>query len=163
MRSASTGASQPIARRCPGQVRIKDGPGVHILNEFREVTGLNHPDTYVVSMFDQHHVADSILDWDVACDAGVKLELINNSVNLLCSFGHNHRRESFRRDSPWHPFIAELDGYIFTDYRVGYRRTVAVYRENWMEMNCVGVRGDKGQVAQLIGKPTLLFLSLIHI
>ena len=34
---------------------------------------------------------------------------------------------------------------------------VDVDREPWMESNCVGIRGDKGQVADLMRKPVLLF------
>ena len=57
----------------------------------------------------------------------------------------------------YHSMVAECDGHIFTDYREGYHRSVDVYREPWMATNCVVVRGDKGQVAELMRKPVLLF------
>ena len=57
----------------------------------------------------------------------------------------------------YHPMVAECDGHIFTDYREGHHRDVDVYREPWMKSNCVVVRGDKGQVADLMRKPVLLF------
>ena len=53
--------------------------------------------------------------------------------------------------------VASCDGYIFTDYRWSFHATVDVYREAWMPTNCIGVRGDKGQVARLLNIPTLLF------
>ena len=53
--------------------------------------------------------------------------------------------------------IAECDGYTFTDYDVGMHPSVDIYRESWMDINCIGVRGDKGQLAQLTRKPCILF------
>ena len=58
------------------------------------------------------------------------------------------------------PIHAECDGYIFTDYRIGYYRNVGVDRESWVARNCVAVRGDKGQVAQLLG--ALLRSSMVE-
>ena len=71
---------------------------------------------------------------------------------ILCSFGKNQRTEIFR-PGPWTPLVSECDGYLFTDYRVGYHRTVDVYRDWWVGPKMVGVRGDKGQVAQLLRAP----------
>ena len=61
------------------------------------------------------------------------------------------------------PVVALCEGYIFTDDRKGGSRTIDIYRDEWMEhntaigYNTIGVRGYKGQVASLFGKPVLLF------
>ena len=147
-------SSLPYAQR-----PVTIGRGLHIWEQFCEQTFVNDPHTRVVSMIDQHDVVDTLEDEDEAADAGVKLEAIDHSVNLLCSLdkNHGHRKKSFNPDAAFRDFIVELDGYIFTDVRENWEPEVSVYRENWMELNCIGVRGDKGQVAQLFGKPVLLF------
>ena len=50
-----------------------------------------------------------------------------------------------------------MDGYIFTDYRSCWKGYVDVYRENGMRTNCICIRGDKGQAAELFNRPALLF------
>ena len=133
--------------------------GLREWEEFCEVTGVSHPHTRVVSMIDHHGVVDTLEDEDEAAQAGVNLELINESVNLLCSLDRKrwHRKKPFTPNAAFRDFVIELDGYVFTDVRESGQPEVSVYRENWMEQNCIGVDGDKGQVAQLFGKPVLLF------
>ena len=77
-------------------------------------------------------------------------------VSYLCS----KDKEVQAHEQPYWPMIAELDGYIFCDVDVRHFTTVDVYRDDWMGPmgpKCVGVKGDKGQVASLLRKPTILF------
>ena len=53
--------------------------------------------------------------------------------------------------------VAEMDGVIFTDDRVGQHDYVDVYRESWFPKNTIAVKGDKGQIAAVLNKPALLF------
>ena len=58
--------------------------------------------------------------------------------------------------------IELLDGYIFADIRYNHRPVVHVYQDNWVHEICercivIGVRGDTGQVAQLLNKPAIIF------
>ena len=75
----------------------------------------------------------------------------------MCSYGHEHRQRSLDPRNGYYPLVAECDGYIFTDHRAGFYGNVDVYRDPWMPLNCIGVRGDKGQAADLLKKPVLLF------
>ena len=81
------------------------------------------------------------------------------SIPFVCSYDpvHVHRRGVFDPRAPFAPMISECDGHIFTDVRHSHSQEVDVYREPWMQPNCIGVVGDKGQVAQLLRKPALLF------
>ena len=110
----------------------------------------------MAALFDHHDVVDT-LDFDQACDVGACFDHAYDIAPILCSYGINHRLEAFDRNQPFAPMVAECEGHIFTDYREGWHRNVDVYREYWMPPSCIGFRGDKGQVAQLIGLPTLLF------
>ena len=68
---------------------------------------------------------------------------------------------------PWAPLIHSCDGYVFVDWRTSWHPSVDVYQDDWMielarerfrhPFMCIGVRGDKGQVAALIGKPCIMF------
>ena len=130
--------------------------GYDLWREFCECTGLNiYPDGVVV-FFDKHNVVDT-MTFDEACDTGISLDHMEKVTSFICSYGRNRREETFSQCVPWCAMIAECDGHIFTDYRVGYRGFVDVYREDWMERTTIGVRGDKGQIAQLMGKAVLLF------
>ena len=88
---------------------------------------------------------------------GVALDHIDDICSLIVSFGRAHRHETFRDDMDYMPMVNECEGYVFTDYRVSRHHSVDVYREQWMKTNCVAIRGDKGQVAALLGKPCLPF------
>ena len=107
-------------------------------------------------MLDHHGVIDT-MSFDQACQTGVDLDHCDDVTTFMCSFGKRHRRDALSTSAAYHPMVAECDGHIFTDYREGYHCDVDVYREPWMESNCVGIRGDKGQVADLMRKPVLLF------
>ena len=110
----------------------------------------------VVAMFDQHDVIDT-MNFEEACHTGVSLDLNDSVTTLLCSHGKDHRREAFEPRAEWLPMVKECEGCIFTDYREGFHRTVDIYRESWMSPDCIAVRGDKGQVAKLLRRPTILF------
>ena len=131
--------------------------GNSIWNEFCEKIDLYHPQVETVVMFDQHDVIDTLCDWDVAVDVAVDVDHFDPVLPLVCSFGRDHRAETFRKEVAWAPFVAECEGYIFTDYRQGHYGTIDIYRDSWMGQDTIGVRGDKGQVASLFGKPVLLF------
>ena len=53
--------------------------------------------------------------------------------------------------------IDECAGHIFTDFQIGVSSQLEIYRDDWMHRGCIGVRGDKGQVASLLRVPTLIF------
>ena len=107
-------------------------------------------------MLDHHGVIDTMTPQQ-ARHTGVDLDHCNEVTTLMCSFGRQHRRDAMNTRAAYHSMVAECDGHIFTDYPLGHQRSVDVYRESWMGSNCVGVRGDKGQVAELMRKPVLLF------
>ena len=50
----------------------------------------------------------------------------------MLSKGRKYRETTFDPQVDYWPMIAELDGFIFTDYDVGYHKTVQIYREEWM-------------------------------
>ena len=114
----------------------------------------------MAALFDKHDVVNT-LDFDEACAVGVDFDHRDAIAPILCSYSPRNaidlRLETFDRTQPWAPMVGECDGHIFTDHREGFFRCVDVYREEWMLPNCIGFRGDKGQVARLIGLPALLF------
>ena len=109
-----------------------------------------------LAMFDKHHVVDA-MTFKEAVYVGVELDHIQGMAGIVCSFGFKHRQQLFTPGAPWAPMVAECEGYVFTDYPTGNYRDVDVYREVWMAKNCIGVRGDKGQVASLLRRPCILF------
>ena len=128
--------------------------GKHIWSEFYWAAGLSNANT--VALLDKHWVVDTLCERN-AIRTGIKLEFLPGIRTVLLSYGRDHRKATFKRDEPWYPLINNMHGYIFTDYRECWRNTVEVYRENWMGMNCIAIRGDKGQAAELLNKPSLLF------
>ena len=138
----------------PSSVGVRNG--FCLWREFCESTNSHYYSDGAVAMFDHHDVLDT-LTWNESEQLGVALDHIEKVNTFLCSFGRSHRQEAFLEDAPWYPMVSECDGHIFTDYREGYHRTVDVYREPWMPSSCIAVSGDKGQVAQLFGKPVVLF------
>ena len=78
-------------------------------------------------------------------------------IPLLCSYGKRHRRRAFLPQATFAPMIDDCAGHIFTDERIGVSSQVEIYRDDWMHRGCIGVRGDKGQVASLLRVPTLIF------
>ena len=133
---------------------IRSGGG--IWREFCSVSGASHAPSGIVAMLDHHGVIDT-MSFDEACQTGVDFDHCDALTTFMCSFGRRHRQDALSVDAAYHPMVAECDGCIFTDYREGYHRDVDVYREPWMGPRCVGIRGDKGQVADLMRKPVLLF------
>ena len=130
--------------------------GNSIWNEFKSVTELDYSPDGIVALFDHHDVVDT-LNYDEACDVGVSLDHIEDANTYLCSFGKSHRQNVLNPYAAWAPMIEDMDGCLFTDYRANPYNWVHVYREPWMPARFVSVSGDKGQVARLMGKPTLLF------
>lgn len=142
----------------PRRVRIRRGHDQW--QEFCECTGLNyHPDG-VVALFDKHNVVDT-MTFEEACDTGTSLDHVEKLNTFICSKSSSRNRsireETFSGDVAWRAMVASCDGHIFTDYRVGHHKSIDVYREDWMKLNTIGVRGDKGQIAKLMNKPVLLF------
>ena len=150
----STGGGCFSFRPSGGGVCIRKG--TEVWREFCDATRLRYYRDGLCVLIDLHHVIDT-MDHEESISLGVTLDHIEKATTILCSFGHAHRRKAFDITAEFYPIINECDGYIFTDYRQGYYESVDVYREPWMAKNCVGVRGDKGQVAKLIGLPVLLF------
>ena len=149
-----TSASDRLGAAAASYVSIRRGK--RIWEEFTHATYIDHESTQVVALFDQHDVVDT-MTYDQAATVGVGIEHIDNVVPLICSFGKAHRKETFNEHAEWSPMVDECKGYVFTDYRDGFYRTVDVYKEDWMMDNCIGVKGDKGQVAALFGLPCVLF------
>ena len=136
---------------------IRISSGAEIWNEFVGSTGLDRANA--VALFDQHDVIDT-LSHDEAEDIGVEIDSLVGIRSYLCSYGKRHRQDSNDDRNSWGVFVAEMDGMIFTDHRQAherYRNQVIIYRSDWMNNTCIGVTGDKGQVAELMNKPVLLF------
>ena len=58
------------------------------------------------------------------------------------------------------PLVYGCDGHIFTNIERNDSNQVEIYQEKWMRRDspaCIGVKGDKGQIAQLLQKPVLIF------
>ena len=127
--------------------------GNNIWREFKLATHLDNCD--VVSLLDKHDAVDNMTRHE-AVNVGVDLDHMEYVCTLLCSYGRDQRLQAFDRSQEWYPMVTECDGYTFTDYRVGTHPSVDIYREEWMPIHCIGVRGDKGQLAQLTRKPCIL-------
>ena len=134
--------------------------GNAVWQQFRAAAHLDEDGVEMAALFDKHDVVDT-LTFEQACAVGIDFDHRDAIATLLCSFSPrnaiDHRLETFDRTVPFAPMVGECDGHIFTDHREGFHRYVDVYRDDWMRPNCIGFRGDKGQVAQLIGLPALLF------
>ena len=135
-------------------VRIRNGHAEW--EEFCEASDFQYYHDGVVALFDQHHVIDT-LSYEEAGATGVQLDHLNGVTVLRCSKARSHRQSAFDQYARWWPMANECEGHIFTDYDKGYHRTVDIYRESWMQPNCICVRGDKGQAASLLGLPCILF------
>ena len=115
-------------------------------------------------MFDHHNVVDE-LEENKAKKLGVDLDHLVEHRSGLLSYRHMHRRETFCQERPHFPIVSEMDGYIFTDKRWGQSTEVRVYQHPWMRNVCddkgyeqcaiIGMTGDKGQAASLLGKPAI--------
>ena len=130
--------------------------GNSIWREFVAAAHLDDAPVDLLALFDKHDVVDT-LSFHEACAVGLGFDYEEAIAPILCSYGRRYRLETFDRTQPWAPMVAECQGHIFTDFPEGWHRSVDVYREPWMPPSCIGFRGDKGQVARLIGLPTLLF------
>ena len=102
--------------------------GNHHWQDFLQVTHLRPTPGTVNLLFDCYNVVDTFLQ-DVVADLGVDIDHRSDVNLVLCSCKWTHREEIFL-PGPCAPLVSECDGYIFTDHRVGYYRTVDVYRES---------------------------------
>ena len=137
----------------PSPVIIKHGHAVW--NQF--LAAIKLQDYQMTCLFDKHGVIDTVDCWDEAARIGVALDHEDDVCSLMCSYGRSCRQEITDRDKSWHPLSVELEGHIFTDKALRNTRAVNVYREHWMPEKCVAISGDKKQVGQLLGKPSVLF------
>ena len=117
-------------------------------------------DARCVTMFDKHDVVDT-LDWEEAADVGVSLDHLgygtyNYMPVILCSRGIGWAHTAFQARAPWRPFVAELDGYVFTTDEKS-RLPVRVWQLPHLPPKAICTNGDKGTVSRLLGVPTLLF------
>lgn len=138
--------------------------GRRILQEFRRDTGIDECSS--ISLFDHHNVIDE-MDVHTAVEVGVALDHLTDHRSVLLSYGHMHRLEAFASGRDCFPMVAEMDGYIFTDHRRRRSNVVEVYQHEWMKDVCddkgyeqcaiIGITGDKGQAASILGKPAILF------
>lgn len=114
-----------------------------------------------VVLFDKHDVVDT-LNNQQAIQAGEAIDYMPGIRSVLLSYGRDNRKGSFNPAERWRPYISCLDGYISTDYPDCWLNNVEAYGENWMPLHCIAIRGDKGQAAELLGKPALLFDDKEH-
>ena len=138
--------------------------GGGLFHRFCQEVGVNECDS--ISLFDHHNVIDE-LRRNTAIKVGLDMDHFDEQCSVLLSYGHMHRRNVFSRENDWYPMVAEMDGYIFTDVRRGQSERVEVYQNSWMREIChergyepnsiVGMTGDKGQAAYLLGRPVILF------
>ena len=142
------------------------------MREFWEATNMHC--VRACGCFDMHGVADQLLCREEAKWSGISLDHVDDTMCVILSFGFSHRKDTVfpSENVPWDPFINEMDGYIFTDYRdgrVGERKDrwcqqwqQYVYREEWMPVNAFSIKGCKGHLPWLFGTrysnmPCLLF------
>ena len=148
----------------PRRQNVVVSSGRNILRQFCWDVGID--ECASISLFDHHNVIDEMKE-NEAKKLGVDLDHLMDHRSVLLSYGHMHRRETFYQDRPYFPMVAEMDGYIFTDTTRGQTEKVAVYQHEWMRNVCddkgyeqctiIGMTGDKGQAASLLGKPAILF------
>ena len=139
-------------------IGVRNGSG--IWREWLHVIGYCEDQTPI--LVDKHKVVDDFND-DESADVGSTLDHMDEICPVICSkstrrgHGLEHRLKIFDREQPGFHFIQQMHGVVYTDYPVGHHRTVDIYRDEWMPPTVIGVRGDKGQVANLFRKPSLLF------
>ena len=138
-------------------IGIRNGNG--IWREWLHAMGYRDDQTPI--MVDKHKVVDDF-NMNESADVGTELDHMEEICPFICSKssrvrGLEHRLKIFERDQLGFHFIQQMEGVVFTDYPVGHHKTVDIYREDWMPPTVIGFRGDKGQVANLFRKPSLLF------
>ena len=162
---ASNLVVQPLA---PSPALVSVRRGRQLWDDFLHATELDSHLVEAAVILDYHDVVDT-MSFDEAADLGTQLDSIGSTQIILCSYAKdNDRRTAVFNDTLlWAPLIHECDGYVFTDYPTSRHLSVDVYQDAWMidlarerfrdPSMCIGVRGDKGQVAALIGKPCIMF------
>lgn len=132
--------------------------GADIFEEFCEAVHLQS--ATAVGLLDNNGVINEVLCHDAACDVSVDLDHVNNAAVLMCSYVRRGGRSAFDRSQRWCPLVYGCDGHIFTNIKTNRSNLVEIYQEEWMRRDslaCIGVRGDKGQIAKLLRKPVLIF------
>ena len=160
---ASNLVVQPLA---PSPALVSVRRGRQLWDDFLHATELDSHLVEAAVILDYHDVVDT-MSFDEAAELGTVLDNIGATSIILCSYGFRKREKGFDETLPWAPLIHECDGYVFTDFRVGWHASVDVYQDAWMidlarerfrdPSMCIGVRGDKGQVAALTRKPCIMF------
>ena len=134
--------------------------GGNIWREWLHVTG-NTPSKTLICI-DKHRAVDDF-SVDEAVDVGAEFDHMDEICAFICSFskprgrGLAHRTNTFEEEAPWDQFIQQIGGVVFTDRPVSHDRYVEIYRSEWMGPRVIGFNGDKGQVAALMTRPTLIF------
>ena len=88
--------------------------GRYIWEEFVQATGIDRANS--VGLFDHHDAVDTMNRYE-AIEVGVALNAAVGIRNLICSYGKRHRFRATDTRTDWYPFIQEMEGMIFTDYR----------------------------------------------
>ena len=132
--------------------------GADIFEQFCEAVHLQS--ATAVGLLDKHGVIDEVHCFDTACDVSGDFDHINNAAVLMNSYVQKGGRSAFDRSQPWRPLVYGCDGHIFTNVEQSESNQVRIYQTEWMRQEspaCIGVIGDKGQIAQLLRKPVLIF------
>jgi hypothetical protein len=127
---------------------------MEILEEWKENVGFKHFGFLVY--LDFHDVIDT-LTVEQGIDLGIELDHMMHVGSFVLSYGNAHRKGIWDKDAPWAACVAEMDGVIFTDERLGYDGYIDIYRESWFPPNTIAVRGSKAQIARALNRPALLF------
>ena len=128
--------------------------GYELWREFLEASNMRY--WRCAAALDLHNVIDT-LTWDQASHIGIHIDHNHHLGGLMLSKGRQYREGCLNADHAYWPLVDQLDGFIFTDYDKGRHNTVRIYRDTWMMPDTIAVKGDKGQIAQLLGIPCLLF------
>ena len=123
--------------------------------EWMHCIGATNAGTEVVAMFDKHHVVDT-LSWEEAAHIGIEMDHMDDVSSVICSYGRSHWRETWNRESPWYPFVCQIDGAVFTLNRDNGRRWVNIESIPGCGPHVITFDGDKGQVAGLLPRPCFI-------
>jgi len=130
--------------------------GNHIWREWIHRIGATDAGTEVVAMFDKHHVVDTLSRQEAEL-TGIEMDHMDDVSSVICSYGRSHWRETWRLESPWYPFVCQIDGAVFTLNRDNGRRWVNIESIPGCGPHVITFDGDKGQVAGLLPRPCFIF------
>jgi len=124
--------------------------------EWMHCIGATNAGTEVVAMFDKHHVVDTLSRQEAEL-TGIEMDHMDDVSSVICSYGRSHWRETWRLESPWYPFVCQIDGAVFTLNRNNGRRSVNIEPVPGCGPHVIMFDGDKGQVAGLLPRPCFIF------